>query len=120
MIPVVYNLDFLPSFAKFGLNIPMANDRFFKIIDNLPKSAKQFEPVLPKTGNPEEEVEFFPTKCDLLMVHSQDFVDGLLSDAVTGLLNRCFEYTDEMGEPRYSSEYPTEEQATSFRDHIFK
>lgn len=119
MIPVVYNIDFLPSFAKFGLRIPMANDRFFKIIDNLPSSAKHHQPETPKNDDG-EEIEFFPTRNDLLMVHTPEFVEGLFSDGLTGLMNRCFEYTNEMGEPRYGEGFPTEEQATLFRDHIFK
>lgn len=114
MIPIVYNIDYFPSFAKFGLKIPMANDRFFQIIDHLPKNSKIIETQI------DDPVNFFPRKDDLLMVHTKDFVDGLFNDSLPGLMNRCFEYTDEQGNPRYGESYPTEEQAQDFRDHIFK
>lgn len=115
MIPVVYNIDFFPSFKKFGLNIPMANDRFFKIVDNLPTSVKIIKPELPT-----KEDSVFPTREDLLRVHSKEYVEGLFSDNLPGIMNRCFEYTDEAGIARYGNSYPTKEQSEDFRDHIFK
>lgn len=115
MIPVIYNIDFFPSFTKFGLNIPMANDRFFKIVDHLPKKTKVVIPELPDDG----EIRF-PSKNDLLMVHSKEYVDGLFSDYLPGIMNRCFEYTDAAGHARYGAGFPTMEQALALRDHIRK
>lgn len=112
MLNVVYNADYFPSFKDFGLNIPMANQRFFDIFDHLPAKSNIIK--VDKAG------EDFPNRLDLLRVHSKDYVDGLFNKSLPGIINRCFEYTDEHGHSRYADKFPDMETAEKLRDHIFK
>ena len=110
MIPVVYNTEFFPSFAKFGLKIPMGNDRFLKIIENLPRSACHFKPKIPINEISEND-PFFQVEvifCGFIILSMSR---GLFSENLIGLMNRCFEYTNELGLPRYGDGPPSKKQA---------
>jgi acetoin utilization deacetylase AcuC-like enzyme len=94
---IIYNEDIDLNLKSFGIEIPLLDDR----------SIKTFKSLLPIAQTPIKSITKL-SKEDLLLAHSDDFVERLFSKDLKNELIKCFELIDSDGNfNRYNPDIAT-------------
>lgn len=99
---IVYNLQSLKTISDYGIGVPLLSERARRVKDTLadhPLLGQQIDAWYYSGEMPEIEKE------DLLQVHSESYIQELLSDNPHAIISRTYELDDEQGDAgRYNPE----------------